>query len=173
MTVVVLTPQERKALGKIASGPTFTPEARRAQALVWLAEGYSTQEVAQRLSVSRQSIYNWIDSIQQRRSGTDLVSCLADKPRSGRPPRRGRVTPLPVPAALDPLLATALAHDPRACGYRSILWTVKLLRQYLYEVHRVKVSAAHVRSALARLENRWQSTSVLADEQSYRTVARG
>lgn len=171
MTVFTLTSQEREALKRIASGPALTPIARRAQALVWLAEGRSIQEVARKLAVSRQTIYNWIDSLQQRRSGTDLATCLADKPRSGRPPCRVRVTPLGIPTAIDPLLASAIAQDPRVFGYRSILWSVKLLRQYLYEIHKVKVSAANVRSALARLETRWQSTAIMNSGQSHTVIS--
>ena len=37
---------------------------RRAQALLWLAEGESVEEVAERLRVSRQSIYNWAARFQ-------------------------------------------------------------------------------------------------------------
>lgn len=149
----------------------LTPVARRAQALLWLADGRSLSDVAKSLAVSRQAVYNWIESFQQRRSAADIVRCLADKPRSGRPPRRPRLCALPTPQALDPLIAAVIRRAPRDCGYHSLLWTAKLLRQYLQDMHNVKVTVASIRSALARLETRWQPGTVLAGDHSHDKVA--
>ncbi len=76
-----------------------------------------------------------------------------------------------MPQAIDPLIAAVIGRDPRGCGYRSILWTAKLLRHYLQKVHNVRVPVASIRSALARLETRWQPVTVLAGEQSQGNVA--
>lgn len=171
MSVVMLSPQERTALEQVVSSAVFMPGARRAQALLWLAEGKSMQEVASRLSVSRQTVYNWTASLQLRRRDTDIVTCLTDKPRSGRPSYRPRVA-MVSPQAIDSLIVSALGHAPRECGYRALLWTAKLLRQYLQDAHHVQVTIASVRAALARLEAPWQPVTVLAGEQhSHNKVA--
>lgn len=164
MSVVMLNLQERAALEHVASHAVLMPGARRAQALLWLAEGKSMQEVASRLSVSRQTVYNWTASLQLRRRDTDIVTCLTDKPRSGRPSCRPRVAIL-LPQAIDSLIASAIGRAPRECGYCALLWTAKLLRQYLQDAHHVTVTVASVRSALARLEAPSRSVTVLASQQ--------
>lgn len=171
MSVVMLNLQERAALEQAASTALLTPVARRAQALLWLADGRSLSDVAKSLAVSRQAIYNWIESFQQRRCDVDILTSLRDKPRSGRPPRRPHLCTLPTPQALDSLIAAVIGRDPHACGYRSLLWTAKLLRQYLQDVHNVKVPVASVRSALTRLENGWQPVRILAGDHSHDKVA--
>jgi transposase len=159
MSVVMLNPQERAALEHIASHAILMPGARRAQALLWLANGKSIPGVAKALSVSRQTIYNWIAGFRQRRHDTDIVMHLIDKPRSGRPSYRPRVAMLP-PQAIDPLITSAIGRAPRECGYYALLWTAKLLRQYLQDAHHVTVTVASVRSALARLEASNRSVTV-------------
>jgi transposase len=172
MSVVMLSPQEKAALEQVAADAVLQPAARRAQALLWLACGQSIPDVAKSLVVSRQTVYNWLKSFQLRRRDADIVASLNDKPRSGRPTRRPRMSTLPAPEALDQIISSIIDRDPRECGYRSILWTTMLLRQYLREVYSVKVTIANVRSALTRLETRWQPVTVLAGEQySHNEVA--
>lgn len=172
MSVVMLDSQERTSLEQVAANAVLTPAARRAQALLWLADGDTAAEVAKRLAISRQTVYNWIESFQRRRRDADILMSLADKPRSGRPPRRPRVSTLPTPQAIDSLIAAVIGRDPRERGYRAILWTAKLLRQYLQDAHNVTVTVASVHSALARLEAPWQPVTVLAGEQhSHNKVA--
>lgn len=162
MAVVILDLQEKAALEQAACTAIFTPVARRAQALLWLADGRSLSDVAKHLAVSRQAVYNWIESFQQRRCDVDILTSLRDKPRSGRPPRRPHLRTLPTPQALDLLIAAVIKCDPRECGYRSLLWTMKLLRQYLQEAHNVKVTVSSIRSSLRRLETRSQPKPILA-----------
>ena len=56
--------------------------SRRAQAVLWWLGGQSPSAVARRLGVSRQSVVGWC-----RRFVEAGVKGLADRPRSGRPPR--------------------------------------------------------------------------------------
>jgi len=170
MSVVMLSPQERAALEHVASSAVFVRGARRAQALLWLADGKSIPGVAKALSVSRQTIYNWIAGFRQRRHDTDIVMLLTDKPRSGRPSFRPRVTML-LPQMIDSLITSAIGRAPRECGYYALLWTAKLLRQYLQDVHHVTVTVASVRSALARLEALSRSVTMLAGQQHNENVA--
>src|SRR5208337_4228406 len=70
-----------------------TPSAKqrcRAQAVLWLAEGLSAEQVAETFQVSRQTVYNWVNRFL-RRDDLELRARLLDAPRPGRPPfdRRG------------------------------------------------------------------------------------
>src|SRR6266567_6763144 len=107
--------------GLVAHTP-LAKERCRAQALLWLAEGQSAEEVAELLRVTRQTIYNWVDRFRAR-EGLDLRARLLDATRTGRPP-----TALGI---IDPLIAEVIDTDPRASGYRSTTWTAALLRPYL------------------------------------------
>lgn len=160
MRMVILNTQERRTLEKLTVQAGLTPEARRAQALLWLAAGHSPQFVAKRLRVSRQTVYNWMASFKERQDEKNIEIRLADRKRSGRPPKSSRpVRPL-LPPTIDPLVAAALGKDPRELGYHAVLWTPKLLRQYLREVYSLPVTLKHINGALARLETCWTPNSV-------------
>jgi transposase len=120
---------------------------RRAQALLWLADGDGPAEVAERLGVTRQTLYNWAGRFHDR-SDLGLAERLADGPRSGRPP-----TALGV---IDPLIERVIDDDPRAWGYHATVWTAPLLRQYLGDVHDLQVSRPSVSRAVGRLALRWK-----------------
>jgi transposase len=127
-----------------------TPSAKercRAQALLWLDEGDSVEQVAELLHVSRQTIYNWTERFQQRHD-LDLRSRLADAPRHGRPPSALGI--------IDPLIAAVIDRDPRDFGYHSAIWTAPLLREYLKRAHGIEVSRKSIGLAIARLGIRWK-----------------
>jgi transposase len=142
-----LRPHERRVLPRIASSAPTAKELTRAQALLWLDEGDSVDEVAQRLFVSRQTVYNWLLRFQQR-SGQDIRSRLQDAPRPGRPP-----TALGI---IDPLLEEVIDTDPRAHGYRHTVWTAGLLQHYLRKTHGISVCRKSISLAIARLGIRWK-----------------
>src|SRR2546430_3914799 len=87
----------------------------RADALIWLDEGEPVDEIAQRLGISRQSVYNCAVRVQQR-DDSELHSRLADAPRSGRP--------CTAKGVMDSLVQEVIDTDPRQLGYRSTVWTV-------------------------------------------------
>jgi len=122
-------------------------EPRRAQALLWLAQGFPVEDVADLLGISRQTVSNGARRFQDR-DGGDLRQRLADAPRSGRPP-----TALGI---IDPLLAEGIDRDPRDLGYRATGWTNGPWRRYLREVHHASVSRRSVSRALARLSILWK-----------------
>src|ERR671938_1040408 len=74
---------------------------RRVEALLLVAEGQTVAETARRCHVDRSSVHRWLARYDAGRDAT----ALADRPRSGRPRRSGRLTPR--------RLAAALARDPR------------------------------------------------------------
>jgi transposase len=120
---------------------------RRAQALLWCDEQDEVAEIAARLGVSRQTIYNWIARCQQRR-GDPVEQRLADGVRTGRPPL--------VDGRTDAWIEEVIEGDPRDCGYAATVWTAPLLRQYLEDVQDVSVSEDSVRRAIDRLGFRWK-----------------
>lgn len=147
MTTVELSDQDRVSLEIIATQTKSSRQFKRAQALIWLDEGESVDEVAQRLGVARRTVYYWIERFTAA-NGHELACRLADAPRSGR-----AVT---ADGIIDDLIDEIIETDPRILGYRSTIWTAPLLQQYLADSYRIEVSLRSVSYALARLELVWK-----------------
>lgn len=146
MMSFTLTIRQRATLEDLVS---HTPRAKphyRAQALLWLAEGKTVEEVATLLWVTRQTVYNWVHRFEER--GGVVETRLSDAPRPGRPPR-GR-------GELDILIAAVIDQDPRPLGYNATTWTAPLLVCFLEEHHQLAVSRKTVSRALQRLRLRWK-----------------
>jgi transposase len=142
-----LSADQRAGLRAVARSTARARVLRRAQALLWLARGDRPGDVAARLGVSRQTLYNWAERFRARRD-RDPEHRLDDGPRSGRPPTARGV--------IDPLLLAVLDDDPRHWGYTATTWTAPLLQQFLREAHDTEVGCQSVRAALARLGFRWK-----------------
>jgi transposase len=142
-----LTKAEWRQLQELAAQPPEAKVLARIQAFLWLDAGESLSQVAQRLHVSRQTIYHWLS---QFRAQPDEVMGrrLSDSPRSGRPRT--------VQEVIDPVIDAVIGKSPRAWGYRATVWTAPLLRQYLAEEHDLPVSRQSVSLALKRLQIRWK-----------------
>jgi len=147
MNEFTLSGSERSHLESFVLHAPSGRESCRAQALLWCDEGEPVQEIADRLQVGRQTIYNWIDRFQQREDAA-LDARLRDAERSGRPPSALGI--------VDPILDALLEQDPRSYGYSANVWTAGLLQQYLRERHGIEVSRKSVNRALARLRVRWK-----------------
>lgn len=147
MTAFHLTRRERSRLRELITPTTEARIFRRAQALLWLAQGDSPYEVAERLQVSRQTLYNWAYRFRDR-SGFELNDRLADAPRTGRP--------CTAQGIIEPLLDQVIDEDPRDWGYQATVWTAPLLQRYLDDRHRITVSRQSVSAAIDRLEIRWK-----------------
>jgi transposase len=142
-----LRPWERRTLLRLLDQTHDARQLRRAQALLWLQEGRPATQVAGLLHVSRQTVYNWVQSFHGR-TDVDLPDRLLDAPRSGRPATASGI--------IDPLIDTVIDDDPRDYGYRSTVWTAPLLRRHLGEVHQIETSRKGVSRAIARLGIRWK-----------------
>jgi len=147
MTPFVLRLRERQGLEELTLHPPPANSLRRAQALLWLDEGESVQEVAERRQLSRQAIYKWLTHFQAR-STLPMAARVADGAHAGRPRT--------VWGVIDPLLDAVIDRDPRDGGYEATVWTAPLLQHYLEEVHQLGVSRPSVSLALARLRIRWK-----------------
>lgn len=147
MTEFKLTRKEHRAMLDLLAQTTDARILRRTYALLWLDDGESVADIAERLSVSQRSIYNWLTRFLER-TDSPLEARLSDAERSGRP--------VTVQGIIDPLIDAVIDTDPRAFGYHSTVWTVPLLVQYLADQHQLSVSAPSVRLALARLALHWK-----------------
>lgn len=147
MTLFALSYRERVALGGLAAHTEDAKVFCRANALLWLDDGESAEEVAERLRVSRQTVYNWAIRFQ-RRGELDIFARVADGPRRGRPRT--------VHGIIDPLIEEALDQNPEDFGYNSTIWTAPLLAQYLVEECGIEVSCDSVSLAIRRLRIRWK-----------------
>jgi transposase len=147
MALLTLSAFESAELGILMKHTPWAKEYRRAQAVLWLAEGESVDAVAALLHVSRQAVYNWVQRFQERR-GLPLRARLCDAPRLGRP-RSGH-------GDIDQLIAEVIDEDPRLLGYNCVVWTAPLLQRYLQQRCRLEVSRKTVSRALDRLGMRWK-----------------
>jgi len=138
----------RQALLTLATRAPTLRQGRRAQGLLWLAEGVTVTAVAQRLHVSRQAVYTWRGRLAGAPRGADPAARLADRPRSGRPRTTGQ--------AVDEVIADVIDTDPRQQGYRLASWTTGLLRQQLRRSRDLTVSERTIRRCLRRLGYRYK-----------------
>ncbi len=142
-----LRPWDRRRLLRLLEQTRDATPLRRAQALLWLHDGQSVAAVAELLLVSRQTVYNWVESFRER-ADRDVADRLLDAPRSGRP-----ATALGI---IDPLIDAVIDDDPRDYAYRATVWTAPLLQRYLAESHGIETSRKSVSRAIARLDIRWK-----------------
>jgi transposase len=147
MPCPTLNSKERKALEHLATGSKDAQQLRRAQALLWLDQGDTVPEVADRLRLSRQVIYKWVAQFHSRQA-LEIAQRVAPSARSGRPRTAQGI--------IAPRIVAVIERDPRDLGYRSTVWTAPLLTQYLWEEHDLTVSRQSVSRAMARLGFRWK-----------------
>jgi len=147
MALFKLNPGERKVLQQVARSNSPAREVRRAQALVWLHSGESVAQVALRLGMSRQGVYQLVERYRARRSGP-VRDRVRDRPHPGRPSRKLKL----VVRVIGPLLS----RDPRRYGYRAIIWTVPLLCRQVKRRTGTKVSPYTVRRGLHILRQRYK-----------------
>jgi transposase len=102
-----LSLSERRALKKQIRETKDVKVLKRAQAFLWLSDGVSLHEISQRLAVSRQTIYDWGSSYQNR-CHASFGSRLQDRPKPGGPPSKSTI--------VFREIATLLSESPRQHG---------------------------------------------------------
>jgi transposase len=147
MTEFKLTRKEHVVLLDLIAHTNDARLLRRTYAILWLAEGESVADIAERLRVSQRTVYNWLNRVWER-TDLPLEDRLRDAERCGRP--------MTVQGVIDPLLDAIIDTDPRTLGYPSTVWTAPLLVRYLADHHQMDVSAPSLRLALDRLEIHWK-----------------
>ncbi len=112
------------------------PEVRqRAMGLRLLHEGKAPKEVAELLSVSQPTVYDW-----HHRWQVHGVEGLANRPKSGR---RVKAT-----AEYVTLLEQVVDQDPQALGYAFSIWTTERLRLHLKEKTSIELKPTQFRALL-------------------------
>lgn len=142
-----LNPGERKVLRQLARSSSNAREVRRAQALVWLHAGENIAQVAHRLGMSRQGVYQLVGRYRSRRRGL-VRERVRDRPHPGRPAHKLKL----VVRVIRPVLS----RDPRRYGYRARLWTVPLWCRYVERRTGMRVSPHTVRRGLRILRQRYK-----------------
>jgi transposase len=109
-----LSPKEYQRLVEVAHSTHDPRQLHRAQALLWLYEGDTVEEVATRLFPTPRTVFRWLRRFQDRQA-LELPCRLADGPRSGRPKT--------VHGIIDTLIREVIDGDPRQLGYHATGWT--------------------------------------------------
>ena len=120
------------------------PEVRqRCTAIHLLHLGHKPEEVAKMQAVSKPTIYGWI-----KRWQSGKVEALANRPRSGRPPKAD--------AAYSTALAEVIEKEPKELGYDFMLWTVERLSAHLEKETGIRLSESRLRALIKRKGYRYR-----------------
>jgi transposase len=130
----------RRQLGETRDARLF----RRTLAVLEFDYGRSAADIARMLGVTRQTVYDWIETYTQDHD----PASLEDQAGRGRPP------------VLDEdhehLLEALLASSPQDYGYPHVSWTLPLLQEVLEIATELRVSQATLRRALHRMDYLWK-----------------
>lgn len=147
MAVISLTTSQRQELQHLAQRGRDARVVRRAQGLLWLDQGEHPIAVAQRLAVTRESVYAWARRLRIA-GANSLAQRLRDQPRSGRPTGKRQ--------AVQQMVQKVMDTDPTQYGYQAEGWTLALLRHHLKATQDMEVSEATVRRCLQGMGYRWK-----------------
>jgi transposase len=144
MSQLNLTSWQRQRLRRQLTETLDARLFRRTLAVLEFDYGRSAAELARMLGVTRQSVYNWIETYTQDHDPT----ALQDEPGRGRHP------------SLDEdeqhLLEALLAVSPQDLGYPHVSWTMPLLQDILEIATERRLSDDTLRRALHRLDYVWK-----------------
>jgi transposase len=117
---------------------------RRVQAVLWIAEGRSPEDVARWSGSSRRAVYDWLRRYLNHRR----VRALADALRCGRP--RAAL------AINDTRIIREFQKDPLKLGYRCTVWTVPLLAGHLSRRYRCPIGRRTLRRRMEAMGLVWK-----------------
>ena len=144
MDGVSLGLRQQRQLERQLAETTDARVYRRTLAVLEVGRGMPLAEVARTLGVTRQSIYNWIDTFLS----TGDAQSLQDDPRAGRPSVWDEHRAWWLRALMD--------TSPTDWGYFAGSWTVPLLQEHVAQYLGERVSADTVRRELCRLGYVWK-----------------
>ena len=124
-----------KALGEESDLRTF----RRLQAVLLIAEGHDRTTAAHMTGFSQRSLYRHVSRyLQAHQAGS-----LRDHVRDGRPAVAKQITAARI--------LKALRRSPLQLGYRTNVWTVKLLAEYLNQQYDCSISGRTLRRRMKEI----------------------
>ena len=112
---------------------------RRLQAVLLVAEGHDLTTSARLTGFSQRSLYRFVSRYLEAHQ----VSALRDEQRSGRPATATQLTAARILSALE--------RTPRRLGYRTNVWTVELLAEYLNERYGCVISPRTLRRRMRQV----------------------
>ena len=133
----------RRRLKKIVQKSTDKDHARRAQALLHLAEGHGVAETARRIYAARSSVGRWRNLYEEY--GEDGLV----------PAQRGRVA-WTTTEKLAKAMSQLLEKTPQDYGYLRSRWSSELLARVLRETYAIEVHPSTLRRFLHRLGFVWR-----------------
>jgi transposase len=165
MARIGLTDSQRQELQHLARYGRDARMVRWVQGLLWLDQGEHPIAVAQRLGVTRESVYTWVRRLKHQ-GARSLAQKLMEQPRSGRPREKRH--------AVQELVQQVMDTQPSQYGYQAQGWTVPLLRYHLKTTEDIEVSDATVRRCLKGMGYRWKRPRyVLARRDPFWRQAKG
>ena len=148
MGLITLTDTQRYQLQQLLKYNRDGHITKRVLGILWL-ENNRPVEVAHRLGVTRQSVYNWLH--HWRANPLHPGEVLADLPRSGRPPVKREMLEREINFDL-----AGLKKSPEECGYHASGWTTTLLVRHLERTQGDRVHVNTVSRILKGLGYRWK-----------------
>jgi transposase len=133
------TGHDRRQLSRALDDAPSTRVFRRLQAVLLVAQGYSTTESAHITGLSRRSVYHLV----KRFLASHLVDDLFDPGFAGRPPAAPKITPARILAQLN--------RSPLQLGYRTNVWTVELLADRLHQQYDCAITPRTLRRRMRRM----------------------
>jgi len=120
------------------------PEVRQRSIVIRLLHlGHKPEQIAQMQAVSKPTIYGWYE--RWRAGG---VEGLANRPKSGRPPKTDE--------AYAAQLEAVLEKEPAELGYDFTIWTIDRLRAHLEKETGIDLSESRFRALLKRKGYRYR-----------------
>lgn len=120
------------------------PEVRQRCTVIRLLHlGHKPEQIAEMQAVSKPTIYGWYD--RWRNGG---VEGLANKPKSGRPPKADD--------AYTAALEEVIEKEPAEVGYDFTIWTIDRLRTHLEQKTGIRLSESRFRALLKRKGYRYR-----------------
>lgn len=132
-TELSFTARERQRLAKALSHAETARLFRRVQAVLLVAQGRDVADVTAVTGLARSSVYHLVKHYVQTRQATNLQ----DRARSGRPKVAPEVT--------DERILDELERSPLLLGYRTNVWTVKLLAEHLSARYKCQIAERTLR----------------------------
>ena len=115
--------------------------SQRAHMILLSNRRYTIAEIARIFDATQGTVRRWIERFEK-----EGIDCLADRPRSGRPPK--------VSAATLPLVERDVLASPASKGYLFNVWTAINLSVHLVRQYGIRVSQATIRRILVALDFR-------------------
>ena len=147
-----------KALGEESELRTF----RRLQAVLLIAEGHDRATAAHLTGFSQRSLYRLVSRYLQAHQ----AEALRDQVRDGRPAVAAQITAARI--------LKALQRAPLQLGYRTNVWTVNLLAEYLNQQYACSISGRTLRRRMKQIGLRCKRPRyVYSEKEPHRAQKKG